>query len=65
MEFSDACRLAYRPALAGSLCYLRVKGIEQHVTQTKDLRKLLSLRDSGLITEQDYDQKKAEILRRL
>lgn len=35
------------------------------IPESEELRKLLSLRDAGLITEQDYDQKKAEILRRL
>jgi hypothetical protein len=35
------------------------------IPESEALRKLMSLRDSGLITEQDYEQKKAEILSRL
>lgn len=35
------------------------------VPEAEELRKLLKLRDDGLITEEDYEQKKAEILRRL
>jgi hypothetical protein len=52
-----------------------VAGLEHHRTahvatsfdipESEELRKLMSLRDSGLITEQDYEQKKAEILSRL
>ncbi len=35
------------------------------VPEAEELRKIMSLRDEGLITEEDYEQKKAEILRRL
>jgi hypothetical protein len=35
------------------------------VPEVEELRKLLDLRDSGLITEQDYEQKKADVLSRL
>ncbi len=35
------------------------------VPEAEELRKIMSLRDEGLITEEDYEQKKAEILRRM
>ncbi|HTP11240.1 MAG TPA: SHOCT domain-containing protein [Anaerolineae bacterium] len=35
------------------------------VPEVEELRKLKSLRDEGLITQQDYDQKKTEILSRM
>lgn len=35
------------------------------VPEAEELRKIMRLRDDGLITEEDYEQKKAEILRRL